>query len=73
MRPTLTLVAWLRIDCGHYTRTGACLREPSADYWCARCDTVTSASGEPAVRHFVATIRERHAIHCPPPSPKAEP
>lgn len=62
--PVQHLAARMRIDCGN------AWTEPTADYWCARCDQTESAQGAAAVLAFVESIRAQHATRCTPTSPE---
>lgn len=55
----------LRVDLGEWDRkTGRCIRYPSADYSCPRCNFTDSASGD-QVRRFAARIEQDHRAQCP--------
>lgn len=55
----------LHIDMGVWdSRAARWLRYPTADYRCAHCGPVDSASGDD-VRRFAATIHRIHQAECP--------
>lgn len=58
----LTVVGWLRVDCGQQAR-GRWVRYPAADYWCGHCGWTASASGDQVVG-FVRDVRAGHTQQC---------